>query len=164
MHTPMETDGVEWDGKDADDCPRYPELCRIFERPLLTKSELVTISHQTAAAQGIKKMGRPYIRLKSGVMTWIYANWAHADRAIQEGNVHLPIKKRMTSLSATDIKKKTKSKSHSQNSCLRSFLVNQPGKPPRVQTPEPPTFEIPAEDYYHESDNWTSPPSFDDGF
>jgi hypothetical protein len=80
--------------------------------------------------------------MKAGVMAWIDANWVHVSEAIQEGNVHLPIKKHSKSLRATDVKWKIMSKLHGRYCFLRSFIQNQPVNAPIEPTPEPPRFKI----------------------
>jgi hypothetical protein len=143
-----ETSDCEWKGKDPEDYPHYAELCRIFERSLLTKTELVAISHQTTASQGTEQMGRPHIRQKSGVMAWIDANWDSVDHAIQEGDVHLPRKKRSKSLRAADVKRKIKAKSDSRghSRCC--------AKPPSDPTADAAGFEFFRGDSDQELDSW----------
>jgi hypothetical protein len=84
------TKGPYWSTREPEDFPAHPKLCREFGRNLMKKIELVRICHQVSQSQNVERIGRPYIRTKSGVMAWIEERWPQVEDAIRSNQVHLP--------------------------------------------------------------------------
>jgi hypothetical protein len=156
----LDSNDPDWVEQEAENFPRYRDLCRAFGRNLLTKADLTTISNEAASAQNLVRIGRPHIRKKSGVMAWLQENWPSVEEAIRQNQVHLPERKWPKPVRSAAIRKITRARQKAW--ILGAFMQSQESSRLPVDSVEPVSFQAKSNDDAGpgpEGDDW---PDFGD--